>query len=304
MTTYTRIHEWRIIVPTVIPQYRVGSRYMASRIAREDKGGGEGIEVRRNEPFEDGERRGTYTYKVYHIKSKIPGAIRWAVPESYLHFHEESWNYYPHYSTKDFIPGKEDSFYLHIESQHLPYRHGEPIPDNPVGLTPDELKIRKVTYLDIVGHHPKPEKPEEDMLNFVCPEAGVETPLTEDPDAVDKSKPPKWTEVYPGDMIVACKVVRFRFHWFGLNSAVHSFVMDKLYPKLFTNTHRKLMSWAKDWFPMDDQGLLEYETETERIQRAYFEEQPPDQGSDAPPDGPPPDDPKGKKKDKKDKKKK
>jgi hypothetical protein len=33
---------------------------MASRIAREDKGGGEGIEVRRNEPFEDGENRGTY----------------------------------------------------------------------------------------------------------------------------------------------------------------------------------------------------------------------------------------------------
>jgi hypothetical protein len=75
--------------------------------------------------------------------------------------------------------------------------------------------------------------------------------------------------------------------------------MDKLYPKLFTNTHRKLMSWAKDWFPMDDDALLAYETETESIQRAYFEEQPPDQGSDAPPGGPPPDEGKGKKKDKK-----
>jgi hypothetical protein len=81
--------------------------------------------------------------------------------------------------------------------------------------------------------------------------------------------------------------------------------MEKLYPKLFTNTHRKLMSWAKDWFPMDEPALLEYETETERIQRAYFEEQPPDQGSDKPPEGPPPEDSKGKKKkDKKDKKKK
>jgi hypothetical protein len=276
---------------------------MASRIAREDKGGGEGIEVRRNEPFEDGERRGTYTYKVYHIKSKIPGAIRWAVPESYLHFHEESWNCYPHYSTKDFIPEKEDVFFLHIESQHLPYRPGEPIPDNPVGLTPDELKIRKVTYCDIVGHHPKPDNSSQDLLNFVCPEAGIVTPLTEDPNSFDKNKPPKWTEAYGGEMIVACKVVRFRFHWFGLNSAVHSFVMEKLYPKLFTNTHRQLVSWAKEWYPMDEAALFAYEAETERIQRAYFEEQPPDMGDETAPQGPPPESGNKKKDKKKDKKK-
>jgi hypothetical protein len=219
-----------------------------------------------------------------------------------LHFHEESWNCYPHYSTKDFIPGKEDDFFLHIESQHLTYRAGEPIPDNPVGLTPDELKIRKVTYCDIVGHHPKPDDPSEEMLNFVCPEAGITQPLTEDPENVDKNKPPKWTENYTGEMVVACKVVRFRFHWFGLNSAVHSFVMEKLYPKLFTNTHRKLVSWAKEWYPMTEEALGEYEAETERIQRAYFEEQPPDAGEDQP-QGPPPEEADKKKRASKDKKK-
>jgi hypothetical protein len=138
---------------------------VASRIAREDKGGGEGIGVHRNEGLEDGACQGTYTSRVFHIKSKIPGAIRWAVPESYLQFHDESRNCCRHYSTKDFIPHKEDSFFLHIESQHLPYRAGEPVSDNAVGLTPDELRVCRVTYLDIVGHYSRPKTPEEDLLS-------------------------------------------------------------------------------------------------------------------------------------------
>jgi hypothetical protein len=68
MTGYTRIHEWRIIVPTSLPQYRIGSRYMVSRIARDDKGGGEGIE--------DGERCGTDTHKVSHIRRAVPESDR------------------------------------------------------------------------------------------------------------------------------------------------------------------------------------------------------------------------------------
>jgi hypothetical protein len=100
----------------------------------------------------------------------------------------------------------------------------------------------KITYLDIVWDHPKPENPSQDLLNFVCPEAGINTPLTENPNALDHDRVLKWMEAYDGEIIIARKVVRFRFDWFGLNSAVHKFVMDKLYPKLFTNTHRKFIS--------------------------------------------------------------
>jgi hypothetical protein len=56
--------------------------------------------------------------------------------------------------TSAVIPGKEDFFYLYIESQHIAYHVGEEVHDNEVGLKPDELKKRKVFYLDIVGHKP------------------------------------------------------------------------------------------------------------------------------------------------------
>jgi hypothetical protein len=305
---YTRIHEYRIICPTTLAQYRIGSRYMANRIARDDKSGGEGIEFLKNEPFDDGQESGTYTYKVYHFKSRIPGAIRWAIPDSYLHFHEESWNAYPHYVTSAFIPGKEDFFYLHIESQHVAYHVGDEVPDNVVGMKPDELKKRKVFYLDIVGHKPPPEPEEYSLNNWACPEAGVETPLTEaNPKDVNLSKLPKWIENYPGELMMAIKVVRFRFQWFGLSSAVHKFVMDKMYPKIFTNTHRQLMHWAKEWYPMSNDDLLAYEAETERLQQEYFTTHNPT-ADDRPDDGKGPTevapDAAAEKKSKKDKKKK
>jgi hypothetical protein len=273
---WTRIHEYRIIVPTNLAQFRIGSRYMANRVAREDKGGGEGIEVRENRPFEDGERQGTYTYKIYHFKSRIPSAIRWAIPTSYQSFHEEAWNCYPHYLTNAFCPGKETTFYIRIESQHFEYHFGDEIPDNPVSLDALDLQMRKIFYLDIVGLKPKPTQPEFNLFNFVCPEAGIHTPLSEpNPKEVSFARVPKWVENYTGDLVLAVKVVRFRFNLFGLSTAVHHSVMDKFYGELFTNTHRQLISWAKEWFPMSYDDLLAYEAETERLQQEYFAQCPP-----------------------------
>jgi hypothetical protein len=276
MASWSRIAEFRILVPTTMPQYRIGNLYMAYRIAREMKDGSEGIELVKNEPFEKENERGQYTYKIYHIKSKIPSAIRWAVPDSYLHFHEESWNSYPHFLTTWTIPEKEKDFFLHIESQHFPYTRGDAIPENPLGLDAAELEKRKIVYLDIVGHNPKPDPPEVDLLGFSCPEAGITEPLTEPkPDSVDFAKIPKWVETYNGEMMLSCKVVKFRFHWKGLASMVRSFVMDKTYPPMFTNTHRKLISWIGEWGQMTQEDLSAYEAETERISREWFAEHPP-----------------------------
>jgi hypothetical protein len=277
MSSFSCVSEFRIIVPTSLAQYRIGNLFMANRIAREDKGGGEGIELCKNEPYDEGDEHGIYTYKIYHIKSKIPGAIRWAVPESYLHFHEESHNSYPHYLTTCTIPTKENDFFLHIESRHIAYTRGAEIPDNLIGLTPEELAKRKVLYLDIVGHVPKPDAPEYDLLGFSCPAAGINQPLHEKkPDKVDHSKLPAWIDEYEGEMMMAIKVVKFRFHWKGLQSLVKSFLMEKTYPGLFTNTHRKLVSWIGEWGPMSQEDLNAYEAETERLQREYFAENHPE----------------------------
>lgn len=73
--------------------------------SKENTGGGEGIEVLKNEPFTNypllGGKysAGQYTYKIYHLASKVPAFIRYLVPRGALEIHEEAWNAYPYCKT-------------------------------------------------------------------------------------------------------------------------------------------------------------------------------------------------------------
>ena len=262
-----KIIEFRIVVPTKLENYNIGNRYMNLEYIREEKGGGEGIEIVKNEPFVNGNEKGQYTYKIFHVKSKLPGFIRWAVPDKYLHFHEESWNSYPHYVTKNRVPGMGKDFILDVESRHIEYKNGMNIPDNAIGLTEKELEIRKVVYLDIVDGEPEPEKPEHIMEGFVCPEAGIDTPLKGKKGSYKSSKIPRWTKKYDGDMIMCIKVVKFHFKWWGLQSAVEKFLMKTVYPKIFTESHRKIIASSGKWFNLTMDEITRMENQAHEDQR-------------------------------------
>lgn len=59
----------------------------------------------KNEPFVDypllGGKysSGQYTYKIYHLASKVPAFIRILLPKNSLEIHEEAWNAYPYCKT-------------------------------------------------------------------------------------------------------------------------------------------------------------------------------------------------------------
>lgn len=73
--------------------------------SKNETGGGEGIEVLKNEPFNDHPllggkySSGQYTYKIYHLSSKVPAFIRMIAPKGSLEIHEEAWNAYPYCRT-------------------------------------------------------------------------------------------------------------------------------------------------------------------------------------------------------------
>ena len=57
--------------------------YAVAKASMEETGGGEGVEVLKNESYEDGEpllngkfTNGQYTDKIYHLESKVPAMIR------------------------------------------------------------------------------------------------------------------------------------------------------------------------------------------------------------------------------------
>lgn len=261
-----KIYEFRVIVPTRIDKYHVGNRYMNLEYVKSEAGGGEGIELVKNEKFTNEKESGQYTYKIFHIKSKIPAFIRWAVPDKYLHFHEESYNAYPHYDTNDFIPALGKDFILHVETQHIEYKNGMEFPENAVGLSEKELKQRKIYYIDIVDGNPQPSDKSQIMEGFSCPEAGI-TKLTGKPGSYNPDQVPEWTKNYDGDMICCVKVVRFHLKWWGIQTAVEEFVTKSVYPKIFVDSHRRLISTAKDWYNLSNEQILELEQNAAKEQK-------------------------------------
>lgn len=54
-------------------QYQVGQLYSVAEASKNETGGGEGIQVLKNEPYEKDGEKGQYTHKIYHLK-------RWEEP--------------------------------------------------------------------------------------------------------------------------------------------------------------------------------------------------------------------------------
>uniref|UniRef100_A0A669EF42 Phosphatidylinositol transfer protein beta isoform n=2 Tax=Oreochromis TaxID=8139 RepID=A0A669EF42_ORENI len=79
--------------------YQVGQLFSVAEASKNETGGGEGIEVLKNEPYEKDGEKGQYTHKIYHLKSKVPGFVRLLAPEGALVFHEKAWNAYPYCRT-------------------------------------------------------------------------------------------------------------------------------------------------------------------------------------------------------------
>ena len=52
-------------------QYEVGQLYSVAEASKNETGGGEGVEVIKNEPFEEGERKGQFTHKIYYLQRLV-----------------------------------------------------------------------------------------------------------------------------------------------------------------------------------------------------------------------------------------
>ncbi len=122
------------MLPLTVEEYQVGQLWSVAEASKNETGGGEGIEVLKNEPFEKypllgGDySSGQYTYKIYHLArylpnadlslhedcqkpksynilftvvlcSKVPAFIRLLAPKGSLEIHEEAWNAYPYCRT-------------------------------------------------------------------------------------------------------------------------------------------------------------------------------------------------------------
>uniref|UniRef100_A0A8C5RZE7 Phosphatidylinositol transfer protein alpha isoform n=1 Tax=Laticauda laticaudata TaxID=8630 RepID=A0A8C5RZE7_LATLA len=89
------VKEYRVVLPVSVEEYQVGQLYSVAEASKNETGGGEGVEVLVNEPYERDGERGQYTHKIYHLQSKVPPFVRMLAPEGALDIHEKAWNAYP-----------------------------------------------------------------------------------------------------------------------------------------------------------------------------------------------------------------
>ncbi|XP_064103818.1 phosphatidylinositol transfer protein beta isoform-like isoform X3 [Macrobrachium nipponense] len=226
------VKEFRVVLPLTVEEYQVAQLYSVAEASKNETGGGEGVEVLKNEPFENypllGDRysKGQYTYKIYHLKSKVPSFIRLLAPEGSLEVHEEAWNAYPYCRT--------------IITAHE--------------LSGEKLKLREVVPIDISNDTVRTSdyKADEDPTKFQSQKTG-RGPLVG----------PEWWKKC--DPVMTCyKLVTCEFKWFGLQTRVEKFIQD-IERRLFTNFHRQVFCWMDRWhgMTMDDIRQLEDKTKEE-----------------------------------------
>uniref|UniRef100_A0A3B5LQY4 Phosphatidylinositol transfer protein beta isoform n=1 Tax=Xiphophorus couchianus TaxID=32473 RepID=A0A3B5LQY4_9TELE len=250
----------RVVLPVSVEEYQVGQLYSVAEASKNETGGGEGIEVLKNEPYEKEGEKGQYTHKIYHLKSKVPGYVKMIAPEGALVFHEKAWNAYPYCRTSKFTDSRlrsneymKDDFMIKIETWHKPDMGTI---ENVHDLDEETWRTVDVVRIDIANKDevaPGDYKPEEDPSLFHSPRTG-RGPLG-----------PDWKNELKPDCPYMCayKLVTVKFRWWGLQTKVENFI-HRQEKRIFTNFHRQLFCWIDKWVGLTMEDIRRMEEETQK----------------------------------------
>ncbi|KAL3070270.1 hypothetical protein niasHS_016097 [Heterodera schachtii] len=252
------IREYRIVMPLTIEEYQIGQLFSVTEASRQETGGGEGVQVVRNEPFEGQSlfngrfTSGQFTHKIIHLDTKVPAFLRAIMPRGSTTLHERSWNAFPYCKTEVTNPDyMKDDFLIRIETMHLSDRGTT---KNALDLSRDVLNERKVVRIDIAN--------DNEFLNAA--------------DILDNTRPSTFRSVNTGrgpleqqwqtncePVMCAYKVVTVKFKWFGLQTMVES-SMQKSFPRLFCKFNREVFCWMDRWYGLTLAQIRLIEEETKK----------------------------------------
>ncbi|CDH50250.1 phosphatidylinositol transfer protein alphaisoform [Lichtheimia corymbifera JMRC:FSU:9682] len=246
------IKEYRVVNNCTQSEYQIGQLYATAMASKEQTGGGEGVEVIKNEPYEkENGEKGQYTYKIFRLASRVPGFVRALAPAGALDLYEEAWNAYPYCKTVLKNGYMKDNFSIVYETLHVDKSRGELT--NALKISDADLKKREVILIDVANDKvdPKEYKPQEDPRLVHSTKTG-RGPLTEK-DWIKTCEP-----------VMTCyKLVYIEFKWFGLQGKVESF-LSKTIHNLFLKFHRQLFCWMDQWYGMSIQDIRDLEEQIKK----------------------------------------
>lgn len=251
------IKEYRIVLPMSVEEYQIAQLYGTAEASLKETGGGEGVEVIKNEAYENKPLlngkfcSGQYTLKKYYLASKVPPWVRAIAPSSALELQEEAWNAYPYCKTVITNPGyMKQNFTIKLETYHYADR-GES--DNIHQLTEEQLEKREVEVVDIA--EPVSED-DADLSNDPTKYVSEKTkrgPLINEPGR-------KWQ--LSVDPVMTCyKLITIEFKWWGVQGQMESFIMRQQ-RRLLINLHRQIFCSTDKWHGMTLEDIRKLEDKT------------------------------------------
>nr|CAB3264900.1 phosphatidylinositol transfer protein alpha isoform-like [Phallusia mammillata] len=261
------IKEYRIVLPMTVEEYQVAQLWSVAEASKNETGGGEGIEVLENHPYQKGDECGQYTKKMYHLASRVPKFLEYLAPAGSLELQEEAWNAYPFCKTVITNPAyMKDGFEICIKSLYLPDMGDS---ENVHKISQEEWKATEVVRLDIANTPVKSSdyKPEFDP-QLVKSEKAQRGPLSKH--WIEQLRARKLIAESSGDpqdkpaYMCAYKLVSCNFKWFGLQNRVESLIQN-IEHRIFLNFNRQVFCWMDKWYglTMDDIRSIEDQTQKE-----------------------------------------
>ncbi|KAJ2400731.1 hypothetical protein GGI23_001855 [Coemansia sp. RSA 2559] len=244
-----QVKEYRIRNNCTLEEYKIAQLYAVAHMSLNETGGGEGVEVIKNEPYDDERGKGQYTFKIYHCASRVPAAIRAIMPKDALILHEEAWNGYPHCKTITTSPWMKENFKIITETMHLPDRGAT---ENALSADADVLNQREIVYLDVSNDDEikSAYKKEEDPKLYKSTKTG-RGPLVGD-----------WAKEC--DPVMTCyKLVTVEFKWWPFQSIVEPIIVAWM-RKAMVMLHRQLFCNTDEWCDMTIDQLRALEDETQK----------------------------------------
>ncbi|CAI4230432.1 unnamed protein product [Auanema sp. JU1783] len=246
------IKEYRILLPMTVDEYRIAQLYMIQKKSRLDSHGKDsGVEIITNKPYYEGPGgQGQYTFKIYHIGSKIPGWIRTVLPTNALEAHEEAWNAYPLTKTRYSTP-MMDRVSVEVETVYI---NDEGNQENVFNLSEDELKTRIIDVMDFVKDPISAHDYciEEDPKLYKSQSTG-RGPLADDwvQEHIRLGKP----------IMCAYKLCRVEFKYWGLQTRAERWIHDLALRGTMLRAHRQAWAWQDEWVGLTMKDIRHLEAE-------------------------------------------
>ncbi|KAG0602401.1 hypothetical protein M758_10G011800 [Ceratodon purpureus] len=230
--------------------YKIAQLYMVAKFSASKSSGddSDGVEVLKNEPYEENNVCGQYTHKIYHLANKLPSWLVSLVPKKALMLKEEAWNAYPRYTTAlCMADGMQCPFFnklrLILETTHIADQGSI---DNALSLDAKTIKKRQVEFIDIAMDPVENYSETEYPMKFKSEKTG-RGPLQEG-----------WQKTCE-PVMCAYKCVTVDVPYWGFGLRLEKFISKR---KILLECHRKCFCWLDEWFGLSMEDVRRMEDET------------------------------------------